>query len=447
MGVIHLGDRHLIGIAFHNPFGQVVVVSAPATEQPIPIEGTALVIEGHSVDRYDLTFRNASDDDCVETSLDIFGKRNTDRLAFEGDGVLGTELLDTCGNGILVGAGHDDGDTALDIDAKGHGSLSVDSTVALREETGIVGLHGIVLGIIAREVDDDAVRRRIRRPATNVEHVVRTSNGNHSGKTILLVLDDRVVGPSGLLLARSETGRVKQIDVIVIVRIMDAGEPIFVEKQVLLGDGHAVVDVSGLADMEDKVILLVVDHAPDVELVRIEVALQDLDRAGGTPHIGFLIGTLAQGSQRSRIRVGNLQLGLSIRRRLVGNHIGHRITFGKLEFRGIDREGKRSLVAAGREVRGGACGRGDEAGLVGNGDGRRGGRSGLDTEDVDADSFCRLVDGDRRRLVRREIILRTTRLGTGLISGLFRAGEKSRHGGERHENVCYSFHILCIELE
>ena len=65
MGVIHLGDGHPIGIAFHDPLGQVVVVSAPVAEQPIPIEGTALIIEGHGVGRDDLTLGNTTDHDRV----------------------------------------------------------------------------------------------------------------------------------------------------------------------------------------------------------------------------------------------------------------------------------------------------------------------------------------------------------------------------------------------
>ena len=218
--------------------------------------------------------------------------------------------------------------------------------------------------------------------------------------------------------------------------IGQSGLRIIVVDQVGLGEGLAAELVAGLGHVDDQGLGLAAHEFFDMVLIGVDIALIHLGLEFTTGQVGFRHDSVAEERERGRILIGNRQLGLSVRRGLVEDGEGHGIAFGKLPIRRRDRERERSLVAAGREVRGHRRGAGDETGLVDDGDGRRGGRSGLDTEDINADRLSRRGDADRRRLVRREIILRAFRLGTGLISGLFRAGEKSRHGGERHENVC-----------
>ena len=443
MGVIHLGDRHLIGIAFHNSLGQVVVVSFPLAEQPIPVERSALVIEGHGVHFLDHTVRNAADDDRVESGLYILGKRNPDRRTVEGDGFVGNELLDPGGNGILVGTRHDNGNTALQIGTEGHRRLSVDGAVTLREETGIVGLHGIVLGLIARENDGD-VRRILRQvPTAQSGDIIERSDFDDSRNAIVLEQNHLAARPFGLVSRiRLETGGVADVDMLVgftvriDVRISDSRPRIVEVDQAGLGEGDVAELVTSLGHVDDQVLGLGSHEFLDMVLVRVDLALVHLGRERLTGEV--VLGELgfAEGLERGRILVGNRQLGLSVRSALVEDREVDGVVLGELPIRRRDRESERRLVAAGREVRGHGRGAGDEAGLVDNGDGRRGGRSGLETEDVNADGLRRMADVDRRRLVRREIVLRTACLGTGLIRGLFCAGEKSRRGEERQGNVC-----------
>ena len=211
---------------------------------------------------------------------------------------------------------------------------------------------------------------------------------------------------------------------------------IIVVDQVGLGEGLAAELVAGLRHVDDQGLGFAAHEFFDMVLIGVDIAPIHRSLKLATGQIRFRHDSVAEERERGRILIGNRHFRLSVRRGLVENGEGHGITFGKLPIRRRDREGERRLVAAGREVRGHRRGAGDETGLVDNGDGRRGGRSGLDTEDINADRLSRRGDVDRRRLVRREIILRTLRLGTGLIRGLFRAGEKRRRGEERQGNVC-----------
>ena len=211
---------------------------------------------------------------------------------------------------------------------------------------------------------------------------------------------------------------------------------IIVVNQVSLGEGFFAKHVAGLGHVDDQRFGFAAHELFDMVLVGINLALIHLGSESPAGHVGLGQCGFSEGFERGRILVGNRQVGLAIRSGLVGEREGNRIILGKLPIRRRNREGKRSLVAAGREIRGSGRGAGDESGLVGNGNGHRRCRSGLDTENINADGFRRMVDVDRSRLIRREIVLGTACLGTGLIRGLLRAGEKYRRGEERQENVC-----------